>query len=108
MLRLISTVGTMMLTVSAFACSHMPSAIVKKIDLEKKIVVVAAAEKSDLEKKAVVEASEKTHTFTTGDKTKFEVNGKEAKFADLKDGDKVSIDYESTTDVVKISVTRES
>src|SRR5207249_8147980 len=46
-------------------------------------------------------------TFTLKESTKVLLNGKEAKLADLKTGDKVDVEYEETGDVIKISATRE-
>ena len=46
--------------------------------------------------------------FTLKKDTKVLVNGKEATLADLKSGDKITIDYEKTDDVQSIRVTRDS
>ena len=44
-------------------------------------------------------------SFKLTEKTKVLLNGKEAKLADLKDGDQVDVDYETSDDVQKVSAT---
>ena len=78
---------------SAFACNTLNDGEVTKIDAKQNQVVVAVADK--------------TQTFTTATKTKVIINGKEASLADLKAGDKVSVDYETNDDVLSIKATRE-
>ena len=46
-------------------------------------------------------------SFKLTDKTRVLVNGKDAKLADLKDGDHVDVDYETSDDVQKVSATRD-
>jgi Cu/Ag efflux protein CusF len=84
----------LMLTSSAWACHSLSDGEVTQIDTEAKQVVVAKGDK--------------THTFTTADKTKILLNGEEASLADLKAGDRVHVDYEAADDVLKIVASRES
>jgi Cu/Ag efflux protein CusF len=45
-------------------------------------------------------------TFTVKDSTKVLLDGREAKLADIKQGDRVEIEYEQFDDVEKVSATR--
>lgn len=80
------------LSAQTFACETLDDGYVSQIEGTKLIVA-----KGDT----------KT-TFTTADKTTVTINGKAAALADIKAGDKVTVDYESATDVLAIKVTRES
>ncbi len=79
---------------SAFACHKLSDGEVTKIDSKSNTVVVMAGK------------AEKT--FTAGEKTKVLINGKAGSLADIKTGDKVSVDYEAANDVLSISATRAS
>ena len=46
-------------------------------------------------------------TYALKPTTKIEIDGKSAKLSDLKSGDRVQIDYETTEEVVKVIVRRE-
>ena len=97
MRKLIATAAAvalgLMLNTSVFACHYLNDGEVTKIDGDKKQVVVTKGQKQ--------------HTFTTADKTKVTINGEKAALADLKSGDKVTVAYESSSDVLEIKVTRE-
>jgi len=73
---------------------------VTKIDPAKKSLVIAAECTCGSGK--MIEMS-----FKLTESTKVLLNGKEAKLADLKDGDQVDVDYETSDDVQKVSATRE-
>jgi hypothetical protein len=73
---------------------------VTKIDTSKKSLVIAAECSCGSGK--LIEMS-----FKLKDDTKVLLNGKEAKLADLKNGDQVDVDYEAVDDVQKVSATRE-
>jgi hypothetical protein len=94
MVRLLRTLAALMMSVSAFACFHLNEAIVTEVNADNQTVVVTKNDKS--------------HTFTAASKTEVLIDGKVAKLSEIKSGDKVSVDYESANDVVKISVTRQS
>lgn len=47
-------------------------------------------------------------SFTLKKETKITLNGKAVALSDLKSGDKIKIDYESASDVLKIDATRAS
>ena len=82
------------LAAPAFACNTIDDASISKIDASKKTVVVTKGEKQQ--------------TFTTADKTTVTINGKAATLADLKAGDKVTVDYEAADDVLAIKVSRDT
>ena len=84
----------LMLSGSAFACNKLSDGEVTKIDSKSNTVVVMAGKKEK--------------TFTAGDKTQVIINGQKGSLADLKTGDKVSIDYEAANDVLSITATRAS
>jgi len=84
----------LMLTSSVWACHTISDGEVTKIDASSNTVTVVKGAES--------------HDFTTADKTKILINGKQATLADVKAGDKVHVDYEAANDVLKIAVTRES
>ena len=73
---------------------------VTKIDPAKKSLVIAAECSCGSGK--MIEMS-----FKLTEKTRVLLNGKDAKLADLKDGDQVDVDYETADDVQKVSATRE-
>lgn len=73
---------------------------VTKIDASKKSLIIAAECTCGSGK--LIEM-----TFKLTDSTKVLLNGKAAKLADLKDGDQVDVDYETSEDVQKVSATRE-
>jgi hypothetical protein len=73
---------------------------VTKIDSAKKSLVIAAECTCGSGK--MIEMS-----FKLTENTKVLLNGKAAKLADLKDGDQVDVDYETSDDVQKVSATRE-
>jgi hypothetical protein len=77
----------------AHACYTVDDATISKVDTAKKQVEVAKGDKT-------------TQTFTAADKTTVTINGKTATLADIKSGDKVHVDYESDTDVLAITVSR--
>ena len=85
---------SLMLTGSTFACHRISDGEVTKVDSKSNTVVVSAnkAEK----------------TFTVAEKTKVLINGKAGSLADLKTGDKVSVDFEAANDVLSITATRAS
>ena len=83
----------LLLSGSVFACNTLNDGEVTKVDSKQNQVVVAKGDK--------------TSTFTTASKTKVLINGKEASLADIKAGDKVSVDYETADDVLSIKATRE-
>lgn len=64
------------------------------------------ADKSEMVMKLSGCGTEKS--FTLKKETKITLNGKEVALGDLKSGDKIKIDYESATDVLKIDATRAS
>ena len=72
---------------------------VTKIDASKKSLIIAAECSCGSGK--MIEIS-----FKLTDNTKVLLNGKAAKLADLKDGDQVDVDYETSDDVQKVSATR--
>jgi len=82
------------LSAPAIACNTLDDGYISKVDTAKKELLVT---KGDTKQ-----------SFTAADKTVVTVNGKAATLADLKAGDKVTVDYESSTDVVAIKVTRET
>ncbi len=82
------------LSAPAMACNQLDDATLSKVDTAKKQLVVT---KGDTKQ-----------TFTAADKTVVTVNGKAATLADLKEGDKVTVDFETDTDVVAIKATRAS
>jgi hypothetical protein len=84
---------------SAFA-HDQSSGEVTKIDSAKKSLVIAAECSCGSGK--MIEMS-----FKLTDSTKVLLNGKQAKLADLKNGDLVDVDYETSDDVQKVSATRE-
>jgi hypothetical protein len=77
-----------------YACNTIDDASISKIDSSKKTLVVTKGDKQQ--------------TFTAADKTTVTINGKAATLADLKAGDKVTVDYEAADDVVAIKVTRQA
>lgn len=82
------------LSAPAIACNTLDDGYLSKVDTAKKQLVVT---KGDTKQ-----------TFTAADKTVVTVNGKAATLADLKAGDKVTVNYETADDVVAIKVTRET
>ena len=84
------------LSASAWAC-NTSSGEIAKIDTKSNTVVLAKSCCGDNEV-----------TFTLKQDTKVLINGKDAKLADLKAGDKVKVNYEKIDDVLSISVTRDS
>ncbi|MGH7215372.1 MAG: hypothetical protein ACREIT_11470 [Tepidisphaeraceae bacterium] len=78
---------------SALACHTLSDGEVTQINADQNKVVVAKGEA--------------TTTFTTATKTKVVINGKQGSLADLKAGDKVTVDYEAANDVLEIRATRE-
>lgn len=85
------------LTASAWAC-NTAGGEVTKIDAKGNTLVM---------NKTCTGGAEQMK-FTIKKDTKVTVNGKEAQLADLKAGDKVTIDYEKTDDVLAIRVVRDS
>ena len=62
---------------------------------------------ANTEKKQItVKVAGKEKTFTLKDATKITLNGKEVALSDLKAGDKLKVDHESDTDVLRVIVTR--
>lgn len=90
---LASLVLGLFLSAPVLACNTLDDAYLSKVDSAKKQLVVT---KGDTKQ-----------TFTAADKTVVTLNGKSATFADLKAGDRVTVDYESETDVLAIKITRE-
>src|SRR5256885_4152409 len=89
------------LLLNAPARAHdQSSGEITKIDTAKKSLVIAAECTCGSGK--MIEMS-----FKLTASTKVLLNGKEAKLADLKDGDQVDVDYETSDDVQKVSATRE-
>lgn len=84
----------MSLSSNLFACYTIDDASISKVDSEKKTLVVTKGDK--------------TQSFTTADKTTVTINGKSASLADLKEGDKVSVDYEAANDVLAVKVKRDA
>lgn len=93
-LSLASLALILCLTAPALACHTIDDGYLSQVNTQNKQVTVT---KGDAK-----------HTFTAADKTVVTVNGKAATLADLKAGDKVTVDYESATDVLAIKVTRET
>ena len=89
----------LLISSSAYACNSS-NGEVTKIDSKSNTVAVASKE--------CCGSGDKTLTFTLKPTTKVIINGKEARLADLKAGDKVRVDYEKTDDVLSINATRES
>ena len=73
---------------------------VTKIDATKKSLVIAAECSCGSGK--MIEMS-----FKLTESTKVLLNGKEAKLADLKNGDQVDVDYETSDEVQKVSAMRD-
>jgi hypothetical protein len=92
---------SMFFSASAWAC-YTSDGEITKIDAKASTVVLAAKSCCDGPAEKVSET-----TFPLKRDTKVLINGKEAKLADLKAGDKAKIDYEKTDDVLSLSVTRE-
>src|SRR5512132_228391 len=90
----------LLISSSVFAC-NTSNGEVTKIDSKSNTIAVAA-------KECCGSGGDKTMTFTLKNSTKVLINGKEACLADLKQGDKVRVDYEKTDDVLSINATRES
>jgi len=90
---LTATALSLVLSGSVWACNSLSDGEVTKIDAKQGQVTVAKADK--------------VITFQPGEKTAVTLNGKKVSIAELKSGDKVSVDYEAANDVLKISATRE-
>ena len=82
----------------ALAC-NTTSGEVQKIDSSKNLLVMYSS--------GCCSESKSATTFALKKDTKILVNGKAAKLADLRAGDKVKVDYEKLDDVLSVSVTRE-
>jgi len=97
MFKFVSTVAAfglgLAISASAFACNTLSDGEVTQVDPSGNKVTVVKADSSK--------------TFITASKTKILINGQEATLADLKAGDKVSVDYETADDVLSIKATRE-
>jgi hypothetical protein len=83
----------------ALACNST-SGEVQQIDASQNLLVM---QKSG----CCPESKDAQTTFALKKETKILVNGKPAKLADLRAGDKVKVDYEKLDDVLSVSVTRE-
>ena len=83
----------------ALAC-NTSSGEVQKIDANKNLLVMYKIG-------CCSESKDAQTTFALKKDTKVLVNGKPAKLADLRAGDKVTVNYEKTDDVLSVSVTRE-
>src|SRR5436309_2577813 len=88
----------LMLSGSVFAC-NTSNGEVTKIDAKSNTIAVA---------QDCCGSGDKNLTFTIKPTTKVLINGKEARLADLKTGDKVRVDYEKSDDVLSINATRNS
>ena len=88
----------LMFSSRALAC-NTTSGEVQKIDANKNLLVMY--------KSGCCSESKTETTFALKKDTKILVNGKPAKLADLRAGDKVKVDYEKLDDVLSIAVTRE-
>ena len=88
----------LMFSSRALAC-NTTSGEVQKIDSGKNLLVMYSS--------GCCSESKSATTFALKKDTKILVNGKAAKLADLRAGDKVKIDYEKLDDVLSVSVTRE-
>jgi hypothetical protein len=88
----------LMFSSRALAC-NTTSGEVQKIDSSKNLLVMYSS--------GCCSESKSATTFALKKDTKILVNGKAAKLADLRAGDKVKIDYEKLDDVLSVSVTRE-
>ena len=89
----------LMFSSRALAC-NTSSGEVQTVDATKNLLVM---HKSG----CCSESKEARTTFALKKDTKILVNGKPAKLADLRAGDKVKVDYEKLDDVLAVSVTRE-
>ena len=83
----------------ACAGAETSSGEIEKVDTSTQTVIVAA--ECECGSGKIIEM-----TFTLNQKTQLLLDGKAAKIADLKKGDRVEIDYEDTDQVTKISATR--
>ena len=88
----------LMFSSRALAC-NTTSGEVQKIDANKNLLVMYNS--------GCCSESKSATTFALKKDTRILVNGKAAKLADLRAGDKVKIDYEKLDDVLSVSVTRE-
>ena len=88
----------LMFSSRALAC-NTTSGEVQTVDAKKNLLVMYQS--------GCCPASKSETTFALKKETKILVNGKPAKLADLRAGDKVKVDYEKLDDVLSVSVTRE-
>ena len=87
-------------TGKAMAC-NTSNGEVQRIDTDKAQLIMTSSDSG------CCNESKAATTFALKKDTKILVNGKPAKLADLRAGDKVKVDYEKLDDVLSIAVTRE-
>lgn len=90
---------TLLLSASALACESS-SGEIEQVDARKNTVIVST--ECDCGSGKIIR-----FTFTLKDGTKVLLNGKDAKLVDLKQGDKVEVEYDTFDDVEKVSATRD-
>ncbi len=95
------------LSASAWACNTSNGEIMT-INADARTVAMSKSAGGSCCEDNSSEAASNKMVFKLKKETKILINGKEARLADLKAGDKVKIDYERLDDVLKISVTRDS
>jgi len=95
----VATAGlSIFFSASSWACNTSDGEITK-IDAKASTIVLTV--------KSCCDESLSNTTFTLKHSTKVLINGKEARLAHLKAGDKAKIDWDKHDDVLSLSVTRE-
>lgn len=94
------TTGLLMLVSSSAQARDISAGEVEKVDTSKNLLVLST--ECECGSGKIIEV-----TFTLKSETKVSLNGKDAKLADIKKGDRIEIEYEAIDDVQKVAATRD-
>ena len=96
---LLALVGTLVFAASALA-TEISSGEIEKTEASRHLLTLSA--ECDCGSGKIIQM-----TFKLKDETKVTLDGKAAKLADLKKGDRVDVEYEDTEDVKKVTARRD-